>query len=297
MNTSRLSGIIPAVPTPFFRDGDPDLDALRFNLTKLADVPLSGYVIGGSNGEFVYLSAVERQEVVRVAREVVPADRMLIVGTGMESTRATIEMTALMAEEGAEAALVVCPNYFTNQMTAEALTIHYLAVAEASPIPVVLYSVPANTGFDLPLESVIQLAPHANIIGMKDSGGNITRIGSIVHRTPGGFSMLAGSAGFFLAGLAVGCVGTICALANVAGRELSLIQEEFLRGEIESARQRQGRLIEPNWTLTARFGVSGLKFALDLVGFKGGFARSPLQPLKEEEKAEVRRALEEAGLL
>lgn len=297
MNNTKISGVIPAVPTPFTKDGDLDLDALRFNLRKMGEVPLSGYVIGGSNGEFVYLSEDERREVVKAAREVISSDRVLIVGTGMESTRATIEMTKMMADEGAEVAIVVTPNYFTAMMTSKALTNHYATIAEASPIPIMLYSVPVFTGFDLPLEAVVRLAPHPNIIGMKDSGRDIIRIGSIIYQSPEDFSMLVGSAALFLAGLAVGCVGTISALANIAGRELGLIQDEFTQGDIVSARSIQMRLIEPNWTLTGRLGVPGLKYAQDLLGYKGGYARSPLLPLTEEEKEEVRGTLVEAGLL
>jgi 4-hydroxy-2-oxoglutarate aldolase len=297
MNNTQISGVIPAVPTPFTEDGDLDLEGLRFNLRRMREVPFSGYVIGGSSGEFVYLSEGERREVVKVAREEISSDRVLIVGTGMESTRATIEMTKMMTDEGADVAIVVTPSYFTGMMTAKALTHHYSTVAEASSIPILLYSVPVFTGFDLPLDAVVRLAPHPNIIGMKDSGRDIIRIGSIIHQSPEDFSMLVGSAGLFLAGLAVGCVGTISALANIAGEELGLIQKEFAQGDPASARSIQMRLIKPNWTLTGRFGVPGLKYALDLMGYKGGYARSPLLPLTEEEKAEVKLVLKDSSLL
>jgi 4-hydroxy-2-oxoglutarate aldolase len=297
MNNRRISGIFPAMPTPFTQDGDLELEALRFNLRKMSEVSFSGYVIGGSSGEFVYLSDDERCEVVKVAREEVSPDRVLIVGTGMESTRATIKMTKMMADEGAEVAIVVTPNYFTSMMTSDALIHHYSSVAEASPIPILLYSVPVFTGFDLPLEAVVRLAPHPKIIGMKDSGRDIIRIGSIIHQSPAEFSMLVGSAALFLPGLSAGCVGTISALANVAGGELGMIQKEFAQGEGATARSIQMRLIKPNWTITGRFGIPGLKYALDLVGYKGGYPRSPLLPLKDEDKAEVREVLEVAGLL
>jgi 4-hydroxy-2-oxoglutarate aldolase len=294
--SNEISGIVPAVPTPFTENADLDLDALRFNLQKLAEVPLSGYLIGGSTGEFVYLSDEERSEVVSVARDEIAKDRVLIVGTGMESTRATIEMTKKMADIGADVAIVVTPNYFTSKMTAEALTNHYLAVADGSPIPILLYSVPAFTGIDLPVESVINLAPHPNIVGMKDSGRDIIRIASLIYRSPADFSMMVGSAGLFLAALSVGSAGTISALANIAGEELSQIQKDFSAGDLINARSVQLRLIDLNSTITSRLGVAGLKYALDLLGYKGGYARSPLLPLTEEEKAEVEFALNKAGL-
>jgi 4-hydroxy-2-oxoglutarate aldolase len=297
MNNLLLSGIVPAVPTPFTEKENLDLDALRFNLQKLAEVPLSGYLIGGSTGEFVYLSDEERSEVVGVARDEIPKDRVLVVGTGMESTRATIDMTNKMADIGADVAIVVTPNYFTKKMTADALTNHYLAVADRSPIPILLYSVPVFTGFDLPLESVINLAPHPNIIGMKDSGRDIIRIASLISGSPADFSIMVGSASLFLPSLSVGSIGTISALANIAGEELFQIQRDYSAGDLINARSVQLRLIDPNSTITSRLGVPGLKYAQDLLGYKGGYARSPLLPLTEEEKELVRGALDKAGLL
>jgi 4-hydroxy-2-oxoglutarate aldolase len=297
MNFLPVSGIIPAVPTPFKANGDLDLEALLFNLDRLNKMPISGYVIGGSNGEFVYLNEGERTEVVRIAREVIPTDRLLIVGTGMESTRATIEMTAMMADEGADLAIIVTPNYFTGMMTSEALIHHYSTVADASTIPILLYSVPVFTGFDLPLDAAVHLASHPNIVGMKDSGRDIIRIGSIIHQTPVDFSMLVGSAALFLPGLVVGCVGTVSALANIAAGELESIQHDFVEGNLQGARATQMRLIEPNRTLTVKYGVPGLKFALDLMGYKGGYSRLPLLPMSDEGNAEVETVLKRSGLL
>jgi 4-hydroxy-2-oxoglutarate aldolase len=182
-------------------------------------------------------------------------------------------------------------------MTSEALKHHYSTVAEASAVPILLYSVPVFTGFDLPLDAAVQLASHPNIVGMKDSGRDIIRIGSIIDQSPEDFSMMVGSAALFLAGLVVGCVGTVSALANIAAVEMDSIQSDFDEGNLDNARVTQGRLIEPNHTLTAEYGVPGLKYALDLIGYKGGFARSPLLPLKEGEKDGIRGILVKAGLL
>jgi 4-hydroxy-2-oxoglutarate aldolase len=192
-----LRGIFPAFPTPFSSEGKIDLDQIQSNLEKHNQKPLAGYVVGGSNGEFVYLSKAERQQVVEAARKVVPDDRFLIVGTGMESTIETIAMTDAMAAAGAQIAIVVTPSYFTKLMTAQSLEGHYEKVADASPIPVLLYNVPANTGLNLPVDSAIRLSSHPNIIGMKDSSGDITRLGAILHSVPDDFAVLAGSGGFF----------------------------------------------------------------------------------------------------
>lgn len=297
MNKSHLSGILPAVPTPFTEEGELDLASLRSNLAKMMEMPLSGYVIGGSSGEFVFLNEEERIKVVAAARDEISSDRALIVGTGMESTRETIALTAKMADLGADAAIVVTPSYFTRMMTSEALTVHYLSVADSSPIPILLYSVPVFTGFDLPEETVVKASQHPKIIGMKDSGRDVIRIASMIRGSPDDFSMLVGSAALFLAGLSVGCVGTISALANVASQELDQIQREFKDGNLELARAIQGRMIEPNRALTVRFGVPGLKYALDLVGYRGGYPRAPLLPLKMEDKGEIEVVLKKSGLL
>jgi 4-hydroxy-2-oxoglutarate aldolase len=182
-------------------------------------------------------------------------------------------------------------------MTAEALTRHYLNVADVSPIPLILYSVPANTGIDLPAESVIQLAEHPNVIGIKDSGGSVVKIGKMVHETPSDFQVLAGSAGFLLGALAVGAVGVVAALANIAGEALAELIGLFQAGDMELARVLQNRLIEPNTTVTTRFGVPGLKAAMDMMGFFGGPVRSPLLPLAEASKQELGEVLAKSGLL
>ncbi len=293
----QLSGNFPAVPTPFKQNGEVDFDHLKLNIEKFNQLPLAGYVIGGSNGEFAYLSVEERVQVVKVVKECLPQDRVLIAGAGMESTQATIDLTRRMAEVGAHAALVVTPHYFTGKMTAEALEHHYLSVAESSTLPILLYSVPANTGLILPAEAVIRLAPHPNIVGMKDSGGDITRIGYLVHYTPDDFAMFAGSAGFYLSALVVGAVGLVGALANIAAQELAQMVDAFQKGQLELAREIQLRLIAPNYAVTSRFGVAGLKTAMEMKGFYGGPVRSPLLPLSPEEKSELRRILEEGQLL
>jgi hypothetical protein len=163
--------------------------------------------VGGSNGEFVYLSVEERLEVVRAARAAIPRDRLLIAGSGMESTRQTIALSEGMAAAGADAVIVVTPSYYRGRMDALAYERHYRQVSQASAVPVLLYSVPANTGIELPAPAVIRLAAEPNIVGIKDSGGNISRIAGLVSDSPDGFQVLAGSASFFLAALTVGAVG------------------------------------------------------------------------------------------
>jgi len=296
-NPLSLDGVFPPIPTPFNTDGDIDLDRLRDNLDRWNEQPLSGYVVGGSNGEFVSLTPDERVEVVQEARVTIPSDRLLIAGSGMESTRATVDLTLQMAGVGADAVIVVTPSYYKRFMSAAALENHYRQVADVSPVPIILYSVPANTGVDLQLEAVVRLANHPNVVGIKDSGGSVAKIGAMVHETPDGFQVLAGSAGFFLGALAVGAVGTVAALANIAGPELVEMLTQFRSGNLALAQEIQKRLIEVNTAVTTRFGVPGLKAALDMMGYYGGPVRSPLLPLSDEERGTIRWVLEKAGFI
>jgi 4-hydroxy-2-oxoglutarate aldolase len=296
-NSLSLAGLFPPIPTPFKDNGDVDYDHLQANLNRWNTEPLAGYVLGGSNGEYVFLTPEERVETVRFTRTLLPPGRLLIAGSAMESTRDTIALTRRMAEAGADAAIVVTPSYYKGRMTAPALEHHYRQVADASPIPVLLYNVPANTGVDMPAQVAINLAAHPNLIGMKESGGDVAKIGFMVQETPSDFQILAGSAGFLLGALAVGAVGGVAALANIAAAPLARMMDAFRRGDHAGARAIQLRLVEANTAVTSRFGVPGLKAAMDMLGYYGGPVRSPLLPLSEEETTTLRKVLVKAGLL
>jgi 4-hydroxy-2-oxoglutarate aldolase len=292
-----LAGIFPPIPTPFEADGSLALGKLKDNLARWDSLPLRGYVVGGSNGEFPLLTLEERVRMIQAARQAADPSRAVLGGSGMESTRATMDLTERMADAGASAALVVTPSYYRGRMTTPALIAHYRQIADSSPIPIVLYNVPANTGVDLPIEAAVELSRHPNIPGMKESGGDVTKIGRILAACAPGFQVLAGSGGFFLGALAVGAVGCIAALANIAAPLLDSLFVKFQSGEIEEARRVQQQLVEANAAVTAVFGVPGLKAALDLLGFYGGPVRSPLQPLAEAEKSRLAEILRRAGLL
>ena len=184
-------------------------------------------------------------------------------------------------------------------MTEEALYCHFTHVADHSPIPVVLYSVPANTGLDLPVNVVTRLSEHPNIIGIKDSGGDITKIADMVHGSKGqNFSVLAGSAGFLQAALQVGAVGGICALANILPKQVaSLYQLQTEGQQLAASTDLQHRLIRPNAIVTRGFGVPALKMAMDMMGFYGGPVRRPLQPLSSQEENRVREVFIKEGFL
>ncbi|HUS85581.1 MAG TPA: dihydrodipicolinate synthase family protein [Anaerolineales bacterium] len=293
----NLAGIFPPIPTPFTDKGGIAFDQLSTNLSRWNEWPLGGYVVGGSNGEFVSQTFEERVAVVQAVRKEMPADHLLIAGAGMHSTQETVDLTHAMAAVGADIVLIVTPSYYKSRMDLRALRSHYHALAEASTVPVVLYNVPANTGLDMSADIVLELAQHPNIVGIKDSSGNMVKMGLVVHAAPEGFQVLAGSGSFFLPALAIGAVGLIAALVNIAAVDLARIQKLFCEGQISEARNLQLKLIETNSAVTSRFGVAGLKAALDLLGFYGGPVRPPLQPLLADELDELGTILERAGLL
>ncbi|XP_075010922.1 4-hydroxy-2-oxoglutarate aldolase, mitochondrial [Calonectris borealis] len=297
-HTLDLGGIFPPLATPFSPTQEVDYARLEGNLHRYASIPFRGLVVLGSNGEYPYLAPRERVEVVSCVRRALPRDRLLLAGSGCESTQATIELTVSMAEAGADVALVVTPCYYRGDMTSAALIRHYTEVADASPIPVVLYSVPANTVLDLPLEAVLTLAQHPNILGIKDSGGDITRMGLMVHKTrQEDFQVLAGSAGFLLASYALGASGGVCALANVLGAPLCQLDRLCREGCWQEARDLQHRLIEPNVAVTRRFGIPGLKKAMEWFGYYGGPCRAPLAPLTSPQVEELRGTFSANGWL
>lgn len=297
MEPINLRGVFPPIPTPFAADGEVDVDALCANLARWNAYDLTGYIVLGSNGEGPLLDFEEKKRVWGAARGAIPAGKLLIAGTGAESTRATIAVTLLAASAGADAALVVTPHYYRGKMTGEALVRHYRAVADASPIPILVYNVPGNTGVNVEAVTVARLAEHPNIVGIKDTAGNITQLAETVHLAPSHFQVLAGSANFFLAGLSVGAVGGILALANVAPDRCLELYRLFLDGRLAEAGALQRRLLSLNAAVTSRFGIAGLKAALEMLGYAGGPVRSPLLPLADAERKAVRQTLVEGGVL
>ena len=299
MSESRisLSGVYPPIPTPFDPAGDVDHQALVENLERWNRYALSGYVVLGSNGEGVLLSEEEKVGVWETARRAIPAGKLLIAGTGCESTRQTIHLTRRAATAGADAALVVTPHYYGPKMTDSSLVQYYGAVADASPIPILIYNVPKFTNVNMTSAAVARAASHPNIVGIKDTSGNITQIADTVRQASPEFQVLAGSANFFFAGLAVGAVGGILALANVAPQKALDLYQLFKAGKWDEAAELQRQVIPVNAAVTARFGIAGLTAALDMLGYHGGSVRPPLLDLSAEEHQALREILIEGGIL
>ena len=299
MSPLDLAGIFPPIPTPFDADGSVSSSGLKKNLEFLNRYQLRGIVVLGSNGEFVFLDSEEKVRIVEIVRDLLPSGMLLVAGTGCESTFSTVRLTRAAAEAGADAALVINPHYYKNRMDQAALIRHYKTVADESPIPIVLYSMPASTGLDLDARTVVGLAGHANIIGMKDSSGNLPKMAQIlgdVKAGRGDFQMLAGSAGFLLPALCVGAVGGVAALANIAPQLCIRLYNAFLRGQQQEAAGLQGRIVGLNSLVTREGGVPALKAAMDLLGLAGGSPRPPLLPVDAPVRDRLRQALSELGL-
>jgi 4-hydroxy-2-oxoglutarate aldolase len=292
-----LRGVFPPIPTPFDALGDVDTGALVENLERWNQYGLAGYVVLGSNGEAVYLTDEEKERVWEVARLAIPPHKLMIAGTGCESTRQTISLTRRAAGAGADMALVVTPHYYAGKMTPESLVRHYQVIAEASPIPVAVYNVPKFTQVDMDATTAARIAEHPNIVGIKDTSGNIAKLGDLVRLTGSDFQVMAGSASFFFAGLALGAVGGILALANVAPQHALDIANLFRAGQWDEAGALQRRMLPVNAAVTARFGIAGLKNALDMLGYYGGPVRLPLVDLGESERKALRAILVEGGVL
>jgi len=294
---ASLTGIFPPIPTPFTADGELALDKLKANLAFWNKTDIAGYVVLGSNGEFPFLSEEEKLAVFETVGQHIAPGKVFVAGTGCESARNTIALTRRAAELGAQVAMVVTPNYYKPKMDAAAFVAFYQAVADASPIPVAIYTMPPYTGVDITADAVARLSQHPNIIGMKDSGGAMAKYADMLRQVRPGFQLLAGSASFLLPAVALGASGGVCALAVVAPRQTVELYRLAAAGNVAEARTLQYRLMAPNAALTTGFGIAGLKYACELIGLYGGPVRLPLLPLGEKEQGRIRAILDEAGLL
>lgn len=289
-----LKGIYPPIPTAFGADGSLAPVVSPF-LEWLAAAGLDGVVALGSNGEAAALTEPERVKWLSKVRAALPGSLRFIAGTGADSTRATIERTRAAADSGAEAALVITPFYFRKDLTPTEVVAHYEAVASASPIPILIYNVPVHTGWDFqPRDWAARLAAHPNIAGLKDSSGDLARIGYLRSVVPPEFMLLAGAGERMVAALDVGADGAIAALANVFPEECVAILRATRSGQGSQAAALQRQIAPLGEALTSRYGVRGLKAALQMLGFDHGPPRAPVPALDENERALLRRLLDHA---
>jgi 4-hydroxy-2-oxoglutarate aldolase len=291
MTLMNFRGVLNPVPTVFDRDGEVDLVRFREALRRWVASPLSGFVILGSTGEAAFLDEDESERIIAAGREVVPSDRALVAGTGRESTRAAVNAAKRAAALGADAVLVRTPGFYKGQMTIEAHVRHYTAVADASPVPVLLYNFTAVTGVTIPVAAVSTLASHPNIIGMKESNGDVPRIAELVSAVPDTFSVLAGSASTFLGAIGAGVRGGILALSAVLPEGCVRLLDLARAGRDEEARALQAQLLPAAKLFGATYGIPGLKAALNLLGYDVGDPRPPLVRVNASAVAEIVEAL------
>lgn len=283
----KLRGIFPPVTTPFAADGEVDLPHLRENIRRYDHTHIAGYVMNGSTSESVLLGWDEVERLWATAREAAAPDKVMIAGTGAEATAETIRHTKRAAALGFQAALVRTPSYYKPAMTFEAEVAHFFRVADASPIPVLIYSVPVFTGYTVEAPLVAKLATHPNIVGIKDSSGNLQRMKDIVATAPKGFNALSGSGLTMAEAIEVGAVGGILAISCMIPEACVDLYEAARRGEKEHIEQIKKQFINPAGALITRFGIAGIKFAMDRLGYYGGAPRAPLLPIAESAKPEI----------
>ena len=291
----QLTGVMPPVPTLFSNDRL-TLDRFQANLDRLLGTGLAGFVVLGSNGEANLLSDKEKLELLRCARKQIPSSKWLLAGTGLESTRATCELTKKAADCGTDIALVLTPSFYRPNR--DGLRKHFEIVAESSPIPVMLYNVPKFTNMNISTDLVAELAKHPNIVGIKDSAGDIGQLAELREKTPKNFAIFIGADKAFFAGLLHGIMdGAILALSNVAPNECVAVFEAVEKGDVLSAQALFARLAPVGRTVVGKYGVPGLKAALELVGAHGGELRLPLLPLEQPARDEIATVLRTAELI
>ncbi len=283
MKPLKLEGVLPPITTPF-RNDEVNINALRHNLEKYNKTRLAGYLVLGSNGEGVFLNEAEKISVLKAARDVIPEEKIFMAGMGQESTRETVRWVNLAAKIGADCALIVTPNYYKGMMRYEPLKRHYLTVADGAEIPILIYNVPQFTGINLDAGFVESVASHPNIVGIKDSSGNIGQLAEIVRSTPDDFAVFVGSAPVFYPALCMGAAGGILAVANLIPDVCVALKDKFDAGDFAGARDLQNAIAPLSRWVTSKLGIGGLKMAMDMMGYGGGLPRSPLFQPDEAER-------------
>jgi 4-hydroxy-2-oxoglutarate aldolase len=283
----QIKGIFPALVTPFDSTGAVSLSGLEHNIRLYNPTAVCGYVVLGSTGESVMLSWAESCEILQQVKRHAAPGKLLIAGTGAESTAETIRRTKLAADLGYQVALVKTPYYYKPVYRAETYLSYYRAVADAAPIPVLLYSVPQFTGVALETPEILALSVHPNILGIKDSSGVMQRVAEVVGAARAEFHVLTGGAAVIYPALALGARGAILALASALPELCAQVYEFVRAGQHELARELQLKLAHASKRIVSESGIAGVKFVMDLRGYQGGVPRLPLLPLKEDKKQEI----------
>jgi len=290
----KLQGIFPPITTPFDYEGNIYSAKIQHNVEKWNRTALSGYVVMGSTGESVMLTEAEKYTVWELVSKHAAAEKLLIAGTGVESVRETVSLTNRAAEMGYKAAMVRTPHYYKNLINrGDAQMLYYRSVADRAKIPLIIYNWPQTTGVDIPAEAVAALSEHPNIIAIKESSGNLEKVMQMIREVKHGFQVLVGSAPTLWPSLLMGACGAILAYANAAPYSTIAIWEAFRTRDEAAGMDWQSRIGRPSALVTARYGIPGLKYAMDLNGYYGGPPRLPLVPPSPEAKQEIQAAFQD----
>jgi 4-hydroxy-2-oxoglutarate aldolase len=290
----KLQGIFPPIATPFDHNGDVYPAKVRHNVEKWNRTALSGYVVMGSTGESVMLTADEKYTMWELVAQHAAPEKLLIAGTGMEGVRETVALTNRAAEMGYKAAMVRTPHYYKNLINrADAQALYFRAVADQSRIPLIIYNWPQATGVDIPVEAVVALSEHPNLIAIKESSGNLEKVMQMIREVKHGFQVLVGSAPTLWPSLLMGACGAILAYANAAPYSAIAIWEAYRTREEAAGLDWQNRIGRASALVTTRYGIPGLKYAMDLNGYYGGPPRLPLVAPTPEAKKEIEEAFKD----
>jgi len=291
----NIKGVIPPMITPFDKNDMVDYGKFIGNIEKWNEYDLAGYLVLGSNSETVYLTEEEKLKLIELTFEHGKQGRLVIAGTGMESTSATIDLTNKAACLGADCALIVTPFYYGEKMNDEALINFYTDVANNVNIPIMIYNVTKFTHVNISPNAVGFLCKHPNIIGMKDSSGNVSQLVDLKRAVGDAeFNLMVGTASIWYPALTLGVKGCVLALANCCPGECIEVQKRFEEGDFEKARELYEGVFPVNTAVTGKYGIAGLKYACDLLGFEGGYVRKPLIQLQDNEKIELEEILKKA---
>lgn len=290
----NLSGLLLPITTPFKSDETIDIQGLTSNIEKWNSMGIAGYVVLGSTGERVNLNEREFLHVIEVTRKAVPPTMTFIVGAGQQSTRGTIDEIKAAANAGAEAVLVITPHYYRSAITQDALVQHYRTVADASPTPIILYSMPDLTGIRIEPETAARLSEHHNIIGMKDSFNDLAKFADAVRTTAQGFAMIIGNGTVFSEALQAGARAGILAVGCCAPQICLDIYKAGQGRDLARATALQEKLTPLARAVTKTYGIGGLKAAMEMAGYVGGFVRAPLRAPSEAACAEIQKLLGDA---
>jgi len=290
----KLSGILAPICTPFVNQ-DLSIENVRDNMRKYRNAPLAGYFALGSNGENKSLTEREKLDILETVVREKADHQMVLAGAGFESTRQTIEFSKKVADLGADFVTIVTPSYFKKRLTDETMVRYYTDVADALPIPVVVYNAPGFTGMTISAGVIGTISRHPNIAGMKDtSKGNMS---SYLEAAGESFDVLSGTVSTLFESMALGATGGVVSLANAFPEPCCQLYEAFVAGDMALARELHYRLFRLNRAVSGSYGVAGVKYAMELGGFHGGDPRLPLLPITEEGKASIRKAVQAAGLM